>query len=264
MNNVFQEKKEMENNSREWSQLEHTRTAMFINIYLHVFHLFDKLELLFSLEALPHMFAYLWCNCRVSLSARRHKLIPHRELVLHHPDIHLIKTFMEVNKHTNTAWESRSSLLWPVSCGLCSLLLDLYGWANSMYYPILSPVCVCVCVLWSDSLVDYIISVSWMLFPLPTFHILYIYRTGNLWHMTRPRQEMCPAFCCFCEIFALACKFSHWYLPAHGCSLTVWTHTHTVTLVPTVTAHQLWGHGPVWPPQSVSAHGSCPWACCYI
>lgn len=63
-----------------------------------------------------------------------------------------------------------------------------YGWANSMYYPILSHVCV---VLWSDGLVDYIISVSWMLFPLPTFHILYIYRAGNLWHMTQVLDRKC-------------------------------------------------------------------------
>lgn len=41
--------------------------------------------------------------------------------------------------------------------------------------------------------------------------------------MTLPRQEMSPAFCCFCEISALACKFS-----PRVSSCTWWlTHTHT-------------------------------------
>lgn len=70
--------------------------------------------------------------------------------------------------------------------------------------------------LWSG----YIISVYWMLFSPLAFRILYIYRTGNLWHMTLPRQEMYPAVCCFCEISTLfACRFS--------CRVSSCTHTHT-------------------------------------
>lgn len=40
--------------------------------------------------------------------------------------------------------------------------------------------------------------------------------------------------------------------------------THTAELVTTVTARQLWGHGPVWPPPFVLTHCSCPWAGCYL
>lgn len=105
---------------------------------------------------------------------------------------------------TNTlaAWECRSALLWPASCGLCSILLDLYGWANSMYYLVVSPalrVCVCV-VLWWDSLLDYIICLL-KVFLLPTFH--FWYRTGNMWHMTplRPCFLLFWGFCLCVQVF---------------------------------------------------------------
>lgn len=38
-----------------------------------------------------------------------------------------IKTFMEVNKHTDTVSQHRSVLLWPALCGLWSVLMYLYG-----------------------------------------------------------------------------------------------------------------------------------------
>lgn len=208
----------------------HTHTHLHSNIYLHpvhcVFHLFDSQDLLFSLEALSSMFAHLWCTyCRVSLRTRGHKIIPHSDFGLHCHNVRPVETLREVSKHTNTAWEHRSALLWPAWCGLCSVLLDLYGWANSVYYPVLRPpLCVCLCafMLSLDNRVDYIILVYWMFFPSPhsTFYIEQ--ETCGTW---LPRREMCPAFCCFCEISALACKFSH---RVPSCTwLSIYEHTRT-------------------------------------
>ena len=102
-------------------------------------------------------------------------------------------------------------------------------------------------------------------FPSFTFHILDIYRAGNLWHLTLPKQEMYPAFFFFCfwELLAVGGESSH---RASSCAFAHEHYTRTETVAPatTVTAHQLWGHGPVWPPHFVLTRRSCPWAGCYL
>lgn len=107
-----------------------------------------------------------------------------------------IKTFMEENKHTNTVSERRSALLQQASCGLCppgSLWMS-----KQRVLPSVPCVCACVCaVLWSQP--GGLYNMSLLDIFLLTFHIFYIYRTGNLWHMTGsvaglqlPLKDSCP------------------------------------------------------------------------
>lgn len=101
-----------------------------------------------------------------------------------------MKTFTEVNKHSSTAGECRSALLWSAaSCGLCSSCLDLYGWANSMlpsYSWALHTLYVCV-VLWWESLLDYIISGYWRFFPSFLTFTIFVFDIEE--------EKMWPVFC---------------------------------------------------------------------
>lgn len=126
---------------------------------------------------------------------------------------------MEVNKHSIAAWESKSALLWPASCGLCSILLDLYGWANSMYYLVVSTalrVCVCV-VLWWDSLLDYIISVYWRFFSSPHSIFDVEQETYGTWLLS---DRKCTLFSAFVRFLPLCASFFLRWVPFSSLSHT--------------------------------------------
>lgn len=122
-----------------------------------------------------------------------------------------------------------------------------------------------VVVLWSHC-PGGLYNFYWM--PLQTHSIFNIFieqETGGTWLF--PDRKCTLPSAAFVRSLSLHASFHTECLPAHGGSLMN-THTYTltdiVTLATTVSAHQLWGHGPVWPPQFVLTHCSWPWAGCYL
>lgn len=124
--------------------------------------------------------------------------------------------------------QHRSVPLRLASCGLCSVRLDLYGWTNSVYYPVCSALWV---VLWLDSLVSYVISVYWMFSPLHSIFYVFI------------QQETYPVILCF---MCLQWPFIQVFSLSIYVQMLLASCKHTLqdkaTLAATVTAHQLWGH----------------------
>lgn len=98
-----------------------------------------------------------------------------------------------------------ASFMWTMLCPL-----HLYGWTNTVHYPACPTLCGALIGkpggLYNFSLLN--------VFSPLTFHILDIYRTGNLWHLALPRQEMYPASAAFVKFLSLRASFLTEYLPA--------------------------------------------------